>query len=57
MTDSNATELQLISYAETDFIIWVDWAHRFGQMLEKSLLSGEEKAIVKRVLNMKEVTR
>ncbi len=49
------TKLTLASYADTDFIRWVDWASRFVQMLEASPLNGEEKSIVKRVLNMKAV--
>lgn len=50
-----ATDMTLRSYADTDFVRWVDWARVFAEQLEYSLLSDEQKSVVKRVLNMKEV--
>lgn len=50
-----ATVLTLHSYADTDFVRWVDWARTFVETMEHSPLNGEQKSVVKRVLNMKEV--
>lgn len=52
-----ATDLTLRSYADTDFVRWVDWARVFVEQMEHSPLSGEQKSVVKRVLNMKERSR
>jgi hypothetical protein len=50
-----ATDLTLRSYADTDFVRWVDWARMFVETMERAPLNGEQKSVVKRVLNMKEV--
>ena len=50
-----ATDMTLRSYADTDFIRWVDWARAFVVQMEFAGLTPEQKSVVKRVLNMKEV--
>lgn len=50
-----ATDLTLRSYADTDFVRWVDWAHAFVVQMEFAGLTPEQKSVVKRVLNMEEV--
>ena len=50
-----ATELTLRSYADTDFVRWVDWARVFVEQMERAPLNGEQKSVVRRVLNMGEV--
>jgi len=50
-----ATDLTLRSYADTDFVRWVDWARVFVETMERAPLNAEQKSVVKRVLNMKEV--
>lgn len=52
---NHATDLTLRSYADTDFVRWVDWARMFVETMERAPLNGEQKSVVKRVLNMKEV--
>ncbi len=52
---NHATDLTLRSYADTDFVRWVDWAHTFVVQMEYAGLTSEQKSVVKRVLNMKEV--
>lgn len=52
---NHSTELMLRSYADTDFVRWVDWARTFVELMEHAPLNGEQKSVVKRVLNMKEV--
>lgn len=49
-----ATELTLLSYADTDFVRWVDWAQVFVAQMEFAGLTSEQKSIVKQVLNMEE---
>ena len=49
------TDLTLRSYADTEFVRWVDWARVFVEQMERAPLDGEQKSVVKRVLNMKEV--
>ena len=49
--------LTLGSNANSEFICWLEYAYTFVKCLEASSLNGEEKSVVKRVLNMKEVTR
>jgi len=49
------TDLTLHSYADTDFVRWVDWAQGFVVQMEFAGLTSEQKSVVKRVLNMKEV--
>ena len=50
-----ATDMTLRSYADTDFVRWVDWARVFVETMERAPLNAEQKSVVKRVLNMKEV--
>ena len=52
---NHATDLTLRSYADTDFVRWVDWAQGFVVQMEFAGLTSEQKSVVKRVLNMKEV--
>ena len=49
--------LTLGSGANSEFVCWLEFAYTFVKTLEASSLNGEEKTVVKRVLNMKEVTR
>lgn len=49
-----ATDLTLRSYADTDFVRWVDWAQGFVMQMEFAGLTPEQKSVVKRVLNMEE---
>lgn len=53
--ENHATDLTLRSYADTDFVCWVDWARIFVEAMERAPLNAEQKSVVKRVLNMKEV--
>jgi len=52
---NHATDLTLRSYADSDFVRWVDWARTFVVQMEFAGLTSEQKSVVKRVLNMKEV--
>ena len=52
---NHATDLTLRSYADSDFVRWVDWARVFVEQMERAPLNVEQKSIVKRVLNMEEV--
>ena len=51
---NHATDLTLRSYANTDFVRWVDWARTFVEQMEHAPLNGEQKSVVRRVLNMKD---
>lgn len=52
---NEATDITLHSYANSDFVRWVDWAQAFVTQMERAPLNSEQKSVVKRVLNMKEV--
>ena len=52
---NHATDLTLRSYADTEFVRWVDWAQAFVAQMEFAGLTPEQKSVVKRVLNMEEV--
>lgn len=49
-----ATCMTLCSYADTDFVRWVDWAHMFVVRMEFAGLTPGQKSVVKQVLNMEE---
>ena len=51
---NNATDLTLRSYADTDFVRWVDWARAFVAQMEFAGLTPGQKSVVKQVLNMEE---
>lgn len=51
---SRATDLTLRSYADTDFVQWVDWAREFLMKMEFAGLTPGQKSVVKHVLNMEE---
>lgn len=50
-----ATDLTLRSYADSDFVRWVDWAQAFVWQMELAPLDDGQLAVVRSVLNMKEV--
>lgn len=51
---NHGTVLTLCSYADTDFIRWVDWARTFVVQMEFAGLTPMQKSVVKHVLNMEE---
>jgi len=51
---NHATDLTLRSYADTDFVRWVDWARAFVVQMEFAGLTPGQKLVVKHVLNMDE---
>ena len=53
MMDDCSTNLILRSYANTDFVRWVDYAYAFILSLETAPLSYEEELVVRRVLAMR----
>lgn len=44
---NSSTCVMLITYADTEFVRWVDWASRFGQMLGNSQLTEKQKQVVR----------
>lgn len=46
-----ATDITLRSYADSDFVRWVDWAQAFVVNMERAPLDDEQKEIVRSVLN------
>ena len=49
---NNATYFTLSSYADTEFVRWVDYARDFTRALDESRLDDGEKSAVMHVLNM-----
>ena len=54
LNDSDGYVLGLYSQANTEFVRFVDWARTFVERLEDSLLTPDEKEIVRRVLAIDE---
>ena len=51
MDTNHATYFMLRSYADTEFVRWVDYARDFAESLDGSCLSDGEKRAVMLVLN------
>ena len=49
------TCITLGSYADTEFVRWVDWAYAFAMLLKRANITDEKRSIVRRVINMEEI--
>lgn len=50
--EPTSTRIMLTTYADTEFVRWVDWASMFGQMLGNSQLTEEQKQVVRCVASL-----